>query len=154
MKSQGLNGLRTRSRSLLFLMINFFSFCGFVLVKLKLPKFHLSQWTSHVIKWLIWYGWISFNGINLPFDFSLSSLQWHISTYWFQISWPFPTFSLPFLSFFLSSFFLKKNTIAFVCGSLIMGLTAILISSKLPNCLSSANPIISTPQVTASSKDD
>lgn len=33
-----------------------------------------------------------------------------------------------------------------------MGLTAILISSKLPNCLSSPNPIVSTPQVTASSK--
>ena len=117
MKSQGLNGLRTRSRSLLFLIINFFSFCGIiVLVKLKLPKFHGSRWARQTIKWMIWYVWILFNGINLShLILPLQSLVRHKyfliqskSTGLPQLSPSllFPSLSLSFFFFF---FFLKHH---------------------------------------------
>lgn len=107
MKSQGLNGLRTRSRSLLFLIINFFffpfvdSFC----FKWKLPKFICPSGPG-TVKWLIWYVWISFNGINLSdlFDLPLQSLVIHkyLLIHFKSVGLPQLSPSLFFLSLFLS----------------------------------------------------
>lgn len=141
--------LRTRSRSPVF--IHFFPFVDhFVLVKLNLRK---PQWVA-VGQAYVNLTYVDFTplikalGLILP----LQSLVIHGYLIHFKsVGLPqfFPSLFFPSLSLSFC-----KNTIAFVCSSLITVLTAILISSKLPNCPFPANPITSTPQVIASSKDD
>lgn len=71
----------------------------FVLVKLKLLKPHLSQWVRHTVN--LTRGLHSTDkGVRSDFASPISSDTRVLDS--FQISWPSPTFSLPFLSFSLS----------------------------------------------------